>query len=75
MATGGSGDVLAGIIGGMLAACRLEDSDPFRAAALGVLIHGRCGDDAAARLGEYSVMASDLIDSLPTVLRDMATSL
>lgn len=71
MATGGSGDVLAGIIGGLAAGCRLEDSDLFRPAVLGVLLHGMSGDDAAARLGEYSVMASDLIDSLPHAIKEL----
>ncbi len=70
MATGGSGDVLAGIIGGLLAGSLKEGPDAFRCACLGVRLHGQCGDHAAERLTEYSVMASDLIDSLPFVLKD-----
>lgn len=60
MATGGSGDVLTGIIGGMLAA----GMKPFDAAAMGVFLHGRCGDAAAKDLGEASVMAGDLVQYL-----------
>jgi len=63
MATGGSGDVLTGIIAALLA----QGLSPFTAAALGVRIHGLAGDTAAASLGEYSVMASDIIDALPGV--------
>ena len=69
MATGGAGDVLAGILGGLWAQMRGDDCDPLTVASLGVYIHGLCGDVAAQRLGEYSVMASDLIDALPVVLR------
>ncbi len=68
MATGGSGDVLAGIIGGLLAQARSTDLSPFTLACLGVYVHGLCGDVAAKRLTEYAVMASDLIDALPEVL-------
>ncbi len=63
LATGGSGDVLAGVIAALIA----QGCDNFEAAALGVYIHGLAGDYAAARLSEYSVMASDIIDSLPNV--------
>ena len=70
MATGGSGDVLAGIIGGILAQQKqLPAPDPYLAATLGVYIHGLCGDRAASRLGERSVMASDLIAAIPEILR------
>ena len=69
MATGGSGDVLAGIVGGVLAQARDGRLDAFDSASLGVLIHGMCGEVAAKEKSEYSVMASDLIDALPTVLR------
>lgn len=72
MATGGSGDVLAGIIGGILAqAVKQAQVSELRLAALGVYIHGLCGDVAAERLGEYSVIASDIIDALPTVLKEI----
>lgn len=71
MATGGSGDVLAGIIGGILAQQKqLAAPDPYLAATLGVYIHGLCGDRAALRLGERSLMASDLMAAIPEVLRE-----
>jgi NAD(P)H-hydrate epimerase len=64
MATGGSGDVLTGIIAALMA----QGLDPFAAASLGARIHGAAGDEAAMRLGEYSLMASDIIDAIPHVL-------
>ena len=64
MATGGSGDVLAGIIGAFLAG----GLSPWEAAKLGVYIHGLAGDRAAEKKGCYSLMASDIIDALPEVL-------
>lgn len=67
LATGGSGDVLAGIIAGLLA----QGCKAFDAAALGAYIHGLAGDIAARRLSEYSVMASDIIDSLPPIFSEI----
>ena len=73
MATGGSGDVLAGIIGAILcqAAKRSErgDIDTLSLASLGVYLHSFAGDIAASELGEYSVMARDIIESIPKVLK------
>ena len=70
MATGGSGDVLAGIIGGILSQMKNEPSiDLALAASLGVYIHALAGDCAAVRLGERSVMASDIVDCLHEVLK------
>ena len=63
MATGGSGDVLAGIIGALLAQSHLSLSS-FDAAALGVYIHSRAGDRAAESRGEYSVMARDIAENI-----------
>ncbi len=71
MATAGSGDVLAGLLGGLLAQCRDGSLDAYRCACLGVYLHGLCGDAAARSMTEYSVMASDLIDALPTVLKEI----
>jgi NAD(P)H-hydrate epimerase len=70
MATGGSGDVLAGILGGLLSqnSKATPSLSPLEAVALGVYIHGLAGDAAAIKLGEYSLMASDIIDALPSVL-------
>lgn len=64
MATGGSGDVLAGIIGAFIAG----GLSPWEAAKLGVYIHGLAGDQAAKKKGCYSLMAGDIIDALPEVL-------
>ena len=69
MATAGSGDVLSGIIGGILAQNKSGSLTHTEAAALGAYIHGVAGDIAADRLGEYSLMASDIIDAIPMVLK------
>ncbi|TWT89864.1 ATP-dependent (S)-NAD(P)H-hydrate dehydratase [Pseudobythopirellula maris] len=61
MATGGSGDVLTGVIAGLMA----QGLGPFDAARLGAHVHGVAGDLAAARLGQISMIATDLIDELP----------
>ena len=66
MATGGSGDVLTGIIAALIA----QGMEPSEAAPLGVYIHGLAGDAAAESLGEYSVMASDIIDHISTIIKD-----
>ena len=63
MATGGSGDVLTGIIGAMLAQ-GLKGSD---AAAYGAYVHGLAGDIAREKMGTHSMMASDIIDALKEV--------
>lgn len=69
MATGGSGDVLAGIIGGILAQDRDGKLTSLDTATLGVYIHGLAGDIAAEKVGKYSLIASDIIDALPLVLK------
>lgn len=56
MATGGSGDVLTGIIAGLIAGGLNESA----AAVLGVYLHGLAGDFACEELGEYSLMATDI---------------
>ena len=66
MATGGSGDVLTGVIAALIA----QGMEPFDAATLGVYIHGLAGDAAADDLGEYSVMATDIIDHISAVIKD-----
>ncbi len=67
MATGGSGDALAGIIGGLLA----QKMPPYRAAAVGVWLHGAAGDVARDALGERSVMARDIVAGISPVLRQI----
>lgn len=64
MATAGSGDVLAGIIGGLLA----QGTNEFQAASLGVYIHGLAGMSASKRKGRYGMIASDLIEELPLLM-------
>src|SRR5262249_38603123 len=65
MATGGSGDVLTGLLGALLA----QGLPAYEAAVLGAHLHGLAGDLAAERLGEASLIATDLVDSLPAAMR------
>ena len=65
MATGGSGDVLAGIILSLLG----QGLRPMEAAAAGCWLHGAAGDLAAERLGEYGLLPGDLVDELPRLLK------
>lgn len=65
MATGGTGDVLTGIIVGLLA----QGVEPFEAAKLGVYIHGLAGDYVAKQKSKYSLIATDLIEALGEILR------
>lgn len=60
MATGGSGDVLTGIIAGLLS----QKYSPIEASLLGVYLHGLAGDIAAESIGFESLIASDIIDYL-----------
>lgn len=65
LATAGTGDVLSGVVAALLA----RGLEPFAAACAGVLAHARAGRDAAARIGAAeSVIASDVIDSIPAGL-------
>jgi hydroxyethylthiazole kinase-like uncharacterized protein yjeF len=61
MATGGTGDVLTGVIAGLLG----QRLGPWEAARLGTWLHGLAGDLAAAERGEVSLVATDVIDHLP----------
>lgn len=67
MARGGSGDVLAGIIAGLLT----QGASPFDAACAGVYIHGGAGDICRDKIGEYSMLASDIIDCVPEFLKQI----
>lgn len=67
MGTAGSGDVLTGIILGLLA----QGYPPRDAAMLGVGLHALSGDLAASELGQHSLIASDLIDYLPQAFKQM----
>jgi hydroxyethylthiazole kinase-like uncharacterized protein yjeF len=66
MTVGGTGDVLSGIIGAFLA----QGADPFRAAAAGAWVCGRAGDLCLREKG-YELVASDLIEKLPDVFREV----
>lgn len=65
MATGGSGDVLAGMIGAFLA----RGLDAVEAAAAGVYLHGLAGDAAAEKKGEIPLVAGDIIENIPEALK------
>lgn len=67
MATGGSGDVLSGIIGGLLS----QGYPSEIAARTGVFLHGLAGDFAADKLSEQSMIATDLIDHLPYAFKHL----
>jgi hydroxyethylthiazole kinase-like uncharacterized protein yjeF len=69
MATGGMGDVLAGMIGALLARGR----DPWLATTAGVYLHGLAGDCAARRSGHESLLPSDLLASIPEALASLAS--
>jgi NAD(P)H-hydrate epimerase len=76
------GDVLSGIIGALVAKYCADvrhgesaewnggtDSDMTYLAAVGAYLHGLCGDDAADRVGQYSLVASDVLQSIQNVLK------
>jgi NAD(P)H-hydrate epimerase len=65
MATAGSGDVLTGILTGLLA----RGYKPQDACVLGVYLHGLAGDLAVQELGEESLLASDIIRYLPQAFK------
>ncbi len=65
LGTGGTGDVLAGVVGGLLA----QGLDPFTAAWVGAYIHGLAGDALARRRGNAGILAGEVADAVPGVLR------
>lgn len=67
MATAGSGDVLTGIVSSLLG----QGLSPLSAARTGCYLHGLAGDIAAKRLGRASLLASDLLVSLPGSIRQV----
>ncbi len=67
LATSGSGDVLAGLIGGLLA----RGAEPAQAAAWGVVLHALAGAALAQRLGPLGFLARELAGEIPALLRDL----
>ena len=64
LATGGTGDVLSGIIGGLIS----QGSEPFAAAVTGVYIHAAAGRRISERLGDSGLLAGDLLLEIPLVM-------
>jgi ADP-dependent NAD(P)H-hydrate dehydratase len=69
MATGGTGDVLTGIITALIG----QGLSNFDAAVLGVCVHGLAGDIAAKKVGQISLIATDVIDSLGEAFKKLKT--
>jgi hydroxyethylthiazole kinase-like sugar kinase family protein len=68
LATGGTGDVLSGTIGSLLA----QHLEPYEAARLGVYLHGAAGDAVRERLGDSGLLASDLPDAIAMARKRLA---
>lgn len=68
MSKGGSGDVLAGVIAGLIA----QGMTAYPAACLGVYLHGMAGQAAANVCGSYSMAPTDLIDGIKTILKEVS---
>ncbi len=68
MATGGTGDILTGMIAGMVAQ---HPKDWKRAVVGTVWLHGRCGELAARHWGEQAMLATDLLDFLPEAMNEV----
>jgi len=70
MATAGSGDVLSGMIGGLLG----QKMDPFQATLLGIYLHSVAGDFAAKAYGHRSMTAPDIIENISNAFKDIKLS-
>ena len=70
MSTAGSGDVLSGILAGVLAQNREEQMTVYETSCLAVNLHGRAGDCAKTHKGEHSLLAGDIIECIPHVFSD-----
>ncbi len=68
LGSGGVGDVLAGVIASFVG----QGLGPFEAAALGVYLHARAGEDVSTDLGDAGLMATDLLPAIPRVRRQLA---
>lgn len=71
MATGGSGDLLTGIVAGFLA----QGLGALEAAAVGAYLHGMAGDYAARQKGQRGLLAGDILDHLPAAIRKIEGSI
>jgi hydroxyethylthiazole kinase-like uncharacterized protein yjeF len=69
MATGGSGDVLAGMMGALFA--RVREPQGLHAALAAVFLHGAAGDSAAEEKTELSMIAGDIIDHIPNAVKKL----
>lgn len=67
LASGGTGDVLAGITTGLIA----QGVDPFDAASLAVHLHGRAGENVSREIGNTGALASDLLPQLPRIINEL----
>ena len=65
MATGGSGDVLAGVVISLIG----QGIQPLQAAAVGAWLHGAAGDLSAGRIGQYGMLPTDLLEDLPRLMK------
>lgn len=70
MATGGTGDILAGMIGGFIA----QGVEVFQAGIIGAYFHGLAGDLAAEKLGSRGIIASDLLNEIPMAIKKVLTN-
>ena len=67
MASGGTGDILTGMLGGFL----VQQMPTINALTLGVYLHGLTGDLAAQELGMSPLVATDLLDNLPQAIKSL----
>jgi NAD(P)H-hydrate epimerase len=77
LAKGGSGDVLAGVIGGLLTQNRTRlgrEVSVAQVAAAGVYLHAAAADRTSETLGEYGLLATDVIERIPLVCKDFSDS-
>lgn len=70
LGSAGTGDVLAGVIASLVG----QGLAPFEAAALGVYLHARAGEDVSAQVGDAGLMATDLLPAIPRVRRTLAAT-
>jgi len=72
LATGGTGDILTGMIAGLMAQ---HTQDWQRAVVAAVWLHGRCGELAGEHWGDEAAMATDLLDFLPQAMNEVRPAL